>query len=117
MPNDKDTCPGCGGTHEGPFSRELVDLWRRIQNAEDEDERFELMIRLSEVFVSDISDTDEEIDEDMHGLIANVMESRLDFEKHSLVLARVLLRTLPHHVPEEDLPATKSPQPGKSKLN
>jgi hypothetical protein len=120
MSNDKVTCPSCGGTH-GPelFTKELRALWRRVQDATSEEERFELMVKLSEQFISDVSDTDEGIDDDWHALIADVVESRLAFEKHSLVLARVLLRSIPHAVStsDDEEPVTTRRQPDKSKAN
>jgi len=110
MPNDKTPCESCGETHDGPFPREIVDLWREILNAEEEHERFELMIMLAERFVDDISVTDEKIGEDLHRLVSNVTVSRRAFERHALALARNLMRTLPLHFSDKDPEATHTPE-------
>jgi hypothetical protein len=119
MPNDKVTCPSCGDVHDDLFSDELVALWRKVQKTEDEQTRFELMVKLAGQFVEDISDTDEGVGETLHGLIANVIESRLAFEKNSLALARVLMRSLPHLVTEGDgdEPTTHRTPATKAKAN
>ncbi len=121
MPNDKGTCPSCGDVHNDLFSDELDARWRRGQKTAHEQSRFELMGKLAGQCVEDISDTDEGVGEELHGLIADVIESRLAFEKHSLALARVLMRSLPHFVAKEkegDEPVTHNKASvDKSKAN
>jgi len=105
MPNDKQL-----------FSKELAALRHRVQNARTEDQRFELMIKLAEQFVGDMSDMDENLDEKWQLLNARVIESRLAFEKHSLALARALLRSMPVAV-LDDGSETEKRQADKSKAN
>lgn len=98
------SCPACG-EDPMPFSKEVVALFKKILQTEDDLEKAELMLQLSALFVEDTAETDEDVSEEVHDVVADVVDSRMAYERHAMFLARILLRSIPqylHQNPESE---------------
>jgi len=91
------------------FSKDLIDMYNEVKKTEDPDLRTELLIQMANMFVEDSDCSNEDIGEDVHNMIADVIETRLSYERHALALGRVLMRSIPDYMdehPEEEEPDT-----------
>ena len=96
-----------------PFSKEAVDVFKQIQKTEDPSDRVDLMLQLAMVYVNDLDETDEAIGEEIHDMVADVIERRSAYERQAMLLARVLMRSIPpflaqNHEGSESAPSEKS---------
>jgi hypothetical protein len=104
-------CPDCGEDHDMLFSPRVLDLYYVILQTEDPVQRAELMLEMGETFVGDIDDTDEDLGEDIHEMIGHVIQNRMSYERSVMLLARVMMRSLPSYHPnvETEVPAGPGP--------
>ncbi len=91
-------CPDCGEDHDMLFSKVITEIYKAILDAADSNERAEHMLELAQVFVEETDDTDQHLGEDIHDLLSDFIDKRMQFERSSMRIARVLLRTLPAYV-------------------
>jgi hypothetical protein len=111
-------CPDCGDDHDMLFSNRVTEIYEAIVDMTDPDDRAELMLELAQVFVEDTDDTDQSLGEDVHDLLSDFIEQRMKFERSSMRLARVLMRTLPAYVEAHaDMVVEEDTGPGTSKAN
>jgi hypothetical protein len=101
-----------------PFSKEAIDLFKMITRSDDDEiEKAEMMLQLANLFVDDTSDTDEGVNEEIHDLVSNVVESRITYERHAMLLARILMRSIPQFLSQNPEANISSDPVEKSKAN
>ncbi len=93
------------------FSKEVIDLYEEIAATPDPADRYEMLIELAEIFVGQTDDTDHHLGEDIHALVTDFLESRVNFERKAMSLARVLMRSLPTYVLEHAPPEGEEGDP------
>ena len=97
MADDK-SCPFCGRQHGAPFSKEVIELFQKIRQTVDEDDRADLMVQLARQFTDDVTETDETVDENIHDMISDILESLHRLDQSAMRLARVLVRSIPEYL-------------------
>ncbi len=86
------------------FSPELMDLYRRLQNARKE-ERAALQHDLAKVFAAEHDLTDANLGDDYHLYFEDYAKARADFERESLRVSRLAIHVLREYLDENDVDA------------
>lgn len=91
------TCPRCA-----PFSPEVLALYRKLQAAQDPDERGEILLQLAHRFAEDYDSSDEGFTESFHSVMDTYHQAFLTYNQAGLRLGRVLTHVLENHVKNTD---------------
>ncbi len=103
MPNQ--LCSHCGRYHEPPFSKEMVEIYDRIQKSVDEDERIELTNELVQTFVHCFNSTDESVSDTVHSLVEDFHATGMEHHRVTMQLGRTLMRNIAAFAGSKEIPA------------
>lgn len=87
-------CPDCGDEHLIYFSDELIAMYKRILHCTDYQERIALMLDFANMFADDVDCTSVDVEEDIHELVETLRQTRAQYEKECLKLARLLVHEM-----------------------